>query len=153
MKKNILLVILIASLNFQQYSTLTFNSTTLNNPIEGNLIYYINKTNIERPHDKEKIESFWNSENESFLSSEEKEKLNVLKCKVERGENLTVEERQILSELRSDTIRKKLGDARFERYKKLIEKREKQAKGQLEIELSKEEKTEIYNFEKEIKGK
>ncbi|MBB6716035.1 hypothetical protein [Clostridium gasigenes] len=153
MKKKILLVILIASLNFQQYSTLTFNSTTLNNPIEANLIYYINKTNIERPHDKEKIESFWNSENESFLSPEEKEKLNVLKRKVESGENLTVEERQILSEFRSDTIRKKLGDARFERYKKLIEKREKQTKGQLEIELSKEEKTEIYNFEKEIKGK
>ena len=76
-----------------------------------------------------------------------------LKFKVESGENLTVEERQILSEFRSDTIRKKLGDTRFERYKKLIEKREKQAKGQLEIELSKEEKTEIYNFEKEIKGK
>ena len=79
MKKKILILILIASLSFHQCSTLTSNATTLNNPIEEDLICYINNTNIERPHDKEKIESFWNSENESFLSSEEKEKLNVIK--------------------------------------------------------------------------
>lgn len=153
MKKKILILILIAGLSFYQCSTLTFNATAFNNPIEEDLTCYINRTNIERPHDKEKIERFWNSENESFLSAEEKEKLNALKFKVESGQNLTVEEREILSKLRGETIRKKLGDTRFERYKKLIERREKQAKGQLEIELSKEEKTEIYNFEKEIKGK
>lgn len=114
---------------------------------------YSNEIILERPNDKENIERFWNHENESFLTSQEKETLNQLKSKVEGGQNLTIEEREVLSKLRCETITKKLGVTRFERYKKLIEKREKQERGQLEIELSKEEKNEIYNFEKEIKGK
>lgn len=146
MRKKSLVLLLIYSLIFQQ--CVTANATILNNQTQ-----YDYMSIMEKPRDKEKIELFWNSENESFLTSQEKEQLNALRSKVESGNNLTVEEREILSTLRSEAIRKKLGDINFERYKKLIEKRVKQEKGKLEIELTKEEKREIYNFEKEIRGK
>lgn len=151
MKKGSLVLLLIYLLSLQQHTIV--NASILNNRVEYNSSCYLRKTCIEKPRDKEKIDLFWNSENESFLTSEEKEKLNQFRSKVESGNNLTVEEREILSTLRSETIRKKLGDINFERYKKLIEKREKQEKGQLEIEMTKEEKKEIYNFEKEIRSK
>lgn len=151
MKKNMFMILLISGLTFQQYHI--FTECVLEKLSENSLSCYTNISNIERPSDKDKINNFWSSENEGFLSAEEKDILKALKAKAESGKNLTVEERQTLSQLRCEAIRKKLGDARFERYKKLIEKREKQEKGQLEIELTKDEKTEIYNFEKEINGK
>lgn len=151
MKKKIVILSLLVGVSFNNFFTC---SASILIPHEDTYLNcYANKNSLERPHDKEKIEKFWTSENESFLSASEKETLNGLRSKVESGKNLTVEERSILSSLRGEAIRKKLGDDRFERYKKLIEKREKQEKGQLEIELTKEEKAEIYNFEKEIKGK
>lgn len=151
MIKNILLHVLISSLiAIQSCSIFTTNIVyaTANMSLEA-----LNLNVIEVPHDKEKIERFWNTENMGFLNSDELEILNKFKTKVDNGENLTVEERGQLSELRSSTIRKKLGDERYERYRKLIEKREKQEKGKLEIEMTKEEKREIYMFEKEIIGK
>lgn len=148
MKKHLIVVLIIAGITFNKIYTSTSDTITSNN---FNYYTYIN--NIEKPRDKEKIDKFWSAENESFLSLSEKEILNKLRIKVEAGNNLTTEEREILSRLRGETIKKKLGDVRFERYKKLIEKREKQENGKLEIELTKEEKAEIYNFEKEIRGK
>lgn len=149
MKKRIVLSILLSCLSFQHFSSVVASASTLINPIKITSNYYIN---IERPRDKEKIENFWTIINEGFLTAQEKEQFTRLKIKVEDGKNLTVHEREILSELRSQVIGRKLGDARFDRYKKLIEKREKQEKGELEIELTKEEKREIYDFEKEIQG-
>jgi len=151
MRKKIITLSLLVGLSFNNW--VACSASILPHSEYTYLNCYTNKNNLERPHDKEKIEKFWTSENESFLSASEKETLNGLRAKVESGQNLTVEERDILSSLRGEAIRKKLGDARFERYKKLIERRAKQEKGLLEIELTKEEKAEIYNFEKEIKGK
>lgn len=151
MKKKIIILSLLVGISFN--NSFTYSASILTPHEDTYLNCYTNRNSLERPRDKEKIEKFWTSENESFLSDSEKETLNGLRSKVESGQNLTVEERRILSSLRGEAIRKKLGDDRFERYKKLIEKREKQEKGQLEIELTKEEKAEIYNFEKEIKGK
>lgn len=147
MKKHLIVLLIIAGITFNKLYTSMPDKDTSN---IFNYYTYIN--NIEKPRDKEKIDKFWSAENESFLSLSEKEILNKLRIKVEAGNNLTTEEREILSRLRGETIKKKLGDVRFERYKKLIEKREKQENGKLEIELTKEEKAEIYNFEKEIRG-
>lgn len=151
MKKKSLILLIIYTLSFQQ--SLIANSTTLNNKIDYKDNLYATGTNIEKPRDKEKIDFFWSSQNESLLTSEEKETLSSIRAKVDSGKPLTVEERAILSTLRGETIRKKIGDVNFERYKKLIEKREKQEKGTLEIEMTKEEKREIYYFEKEIHAK
>lgn len=151
MKKKSLILLIIYTLSFQQ--SLIANSTTLNNKIDYKDNLYATGTNIEKPRDKEKIDFFWSSQNESLLTSEEKETLSSIRAKVDSGKPLTVEERAILSRLRGETIRKKIGDVNFERYKKLIEKREKQEKGTLEIEMTKEEKREIYYFEKEIHAK
>lgn len=148
MKKHLIGLLIIVVISFNKMYISNSDSA-----ISNNFNYYTYINNIEKPRDKEKIDKFWNAENESFLNSSEKEFLNKLRIKVENGDNLTIEEREILSRLRGETIRKKLGDVRFERYKKLIEKREKQEQGKLEIELTKEEKAEIYNFEKEIRGK
>ena len=153
MKKELLILLIITGLTSSNFIKINSNETIVNLNISDYSNFYANLNNLERPRDKEKIEKFWTDENESFLSPDEKEILNELRSKVESGENLTIEQRDILSTLRGETIRKKLGDIRFERYKKLIEKREKQEKGKLEIELTKEEKAEIYNFEKEINGK
>lgn len=153
MKKNIIALSIIAGLSFNNIFTITSSANILDEYSYTNLNQYANRNNIEKPIDKEKIERFWSKENESFLNESEREILNSLRAKLENGENLTAEERVTLSVMRGETIRKKLGDTRFERYKKLIEKRTKQERGQLEIELTKEEKGEIYNFEKEINGK
>lgn len=153
MKKELLILLIITGLTSSGFIKINSNETRVNSNLSDYSNFYANLNNLERPRDKEKIEKFWTDENESFLSPDEKEILNELRSKVESGENLTIEQRDILSTLRGETIRKKLGDVRFERYKKLIEKREKQEKGKLEIELTKEEKAEIYNFEKEINGK
>lgn len=153
MKKELLILLIITGLTSSNFIKINSNETRVNLNLSDYSNFYANLNNLERPRDKEKIEKFWTDENESFLSPDEKEILNELRSKVESGENLTIEQRDILSTLRGETIRKKLGDVRFERYKKLIEKREKQEKGKLEIELTKEEKAEIYNFEKEINGK
>lgn len=153
MKKNIIALSIIAGLSFNNIFTITSSANILDEYSYNNLNHYTNRNNIEKPIDKEKIERFWTKENESFLNESEREILNSLRAKLDNGENLTAEERVTLSVMRGETIRKKLGDTRFERYKKLIEKRTKQERGQLEIELTKEEKGEIYNFEKEINGK
>ena len=153
MKKNIIALSIIAGIGFNNIFTITSSANILDEYSYNNLNHYTNRNNIEKPIDKEKIERFWTKENESFLNESEREILNSLRVKLESGENLTAEERVTLSVMRGETIRKKLGDTRFERYKKLIEKRTKQERGQLEIELTKEEKGEIYNFEKEINGK
>lgn len=151
MRKKSLILLIIYALSFQQ--SLITNATTLNNKIDYKDNLYTTGTTIEKPRDKEKIDFFWSSQNESLLTSEEKETLNSIRSKVDSDKPLTVEERSILSTLRGETIRRKLGDVNFERYKKLIEKRENQEKGTLEIEMTKEEKREIYYFEKEIHAK
>lgn len=149
MKKNIVVYLVIVLIGFS-------SDYYLNNVIVGNSIAVSNNFNefiLERPNDKENMDRFWTEENKSFLSEQQQEILETLQKKVIDGNNLSIEEREVLSNLRGDVLVKKLGQTRFDRYKKLIEKREKQERGQLEIEMSKEEKTEIYNFEKEIKGK
>lgn len=149
MKKKILALLILITLGFQKYIFFSVDAASLNFHKE-NLSSY---ESLKLPNDKIKIENFWNAENISFLTTEEADIFNTLKIKATEGKNLTIQERDILSELRREVIQRKLGEPRFERYKKLIEKREKQEKGLLEIPLTKEEKAEIYSFEKEIRGK
>ena len=74
------------------------------------------------PEEGQKIEAFIDK-NEDLLSSEEKDNLSEIINKLNKYVVLSQEEREYIRECELNVIRKKLGDAQFEEYKKLIEKR------------------------------
>ncbi|GAB6170235.1 hypothetical protein JCM1393_26950 [Clostridium carnis] len=96
---------------------------------------------------KEKFDEFWTSENESFLTSEDKEKINQLRTKSENGEILSGSEKSLLKSMKVEVIRKKLGEEKFNELQKLIEKRE----GSIDLTLP--ERARLYQLDKEATGK
>ncbi|CUO22654.1 hypothetical protein [Clostridium disporicum] len=96
------------------------------------------------PEEGQKIEAFIDK-NEDLLSSEEKDNLSEIINKLNKYVVLSQEEREYIRECELNVIRKKLGDAQFEEYKKLIEKR---ASGS---EFQQPERFRLYELEKMLR--
>jgi len=114
----VLVSIIVFKINFEVYASLAYS------PEEGS-----------------KIESFIEKNND-LLSSEEKSNLNDIVIKLNKYNTLSQEEREYIRECELNVIRKKLGDAQFEEYKKLIEKRASGA------EFQQPERFRLYELEK-----
>lgn len=95
---------------------------------------------------KEKFDSFWTPQNEDYLDISQKEKLNIFKDKVNNGIVLSVSEKNKLKEMKSNVIKTKLGDEKFQELQKLIEKRESST------ELTLPERTRLYELNKEARN-
>lgn len=96
------------------------------------------------PEEGQKIEAFIDK-NEDLLSSEEKDNLSEIINKLNKYVVLSQEEREYIRECELNVIRKKLGDAQFEEYKKLIEKRASGA------EFQQPERFRLYELEKMLR--
>ena len=114
----VLVSIIVFKINFEVYASLAYS------PEEGS-----------------KIESFIEKNND-LLSSEEKSNLNDIVIKLNKYNTLSQEEREYIRECQLSILRKKLGDAKFEEYKKLIEKRSSGS------EFQQEERFRLYELEK-----
>ena len=96
------------------------------------------------PEEGQNIEAFIDK-NEDLLSSEEKDNLSEIINKLNKYVVLSQEEREYIRECELNVIRKKLGDAQFEEYKKLIEKRASGA------EFQQPERFRLYELEKMLR--
>ena len=96
------------------------------------------------PEEGKKIEAFIEKNND-LIPSEEKENLNEIISKLNKYIVLSQEEREYIQECELNVIRKKLGDAQFEEYKKLIEKRSSGA------EFQQPERFRLYELEKMLR--
>ena len=117
----VLVSIIVFKINFEVYASLAYS------PEEGS-----------------KIERFIEKNND-LLSSEEKSNLNDIVIKLNKYNTLSQEEREYIQECELNVIRKKLGDAQFEEYKKLIEKRSSGA------EFQQPERFRLYELEKMLR--
>lgn len=95
--------------------------------------------------DADKFDDFWTPENEGYLDQSQKERINELKNKVNEGKILSGNEKNELKNMKTDVIRKKLGDEKYEELEKLIKKREGS------VDLTLEERQRLYELEKEAK--
>lgn len=102
---------------------------------------FIESTFAFSPEEGKKIETFIEKNND-LISAEEKENLNEIILKLNKYMVLSQEEREYIQECELNVIRKKLGDAQFEEYKKLIEKRSSGA------EFQQPERFRLYELEK-----
>ena len=102
---------------------------------------FIESTFAFSPEEGKKIERFIKKNND-LISAEEKENLNEIILKLNKYMVLSQEEREYIQECELNVIRKKLGDAQFEEYKKLIEKRASGA------EFQQPERFRLYELEK-----
>ena len=102
---------------------------------------FIESTFAFSPEEGKKIETFIEKNND-LISAEEKENLNEIILKLNKYMVLSQEEREYIQECELNVIRKKLGDAQFEEYKKLIEKRASGA------EFQQPERFRLYELEK-----
>ena len=93
------------------------------------------------PEEGQKIEAFIDK-NEDLLSSEEKDNLSEIINKLNK---YVVLSQEYIRECELNVIRKKLGDAQFEEYKKLIEKRASGA------EFQQPERFRLYELEKMLR--
>ena len=96
------------------------------------------------PEEGQKIEAFIDK-NEDLLSSEEKDNLSEIINKLNKYVVLSQEEREYIRECELNVIRKKLGDAQFEEYKKFIEKRASGA------DFQQPERCRLYELEKMLR--
>lgn len=96
------------------------------------------------PEEGKKIEAFIEKNND-LITSEEKENLNEIISKLNKYIVLSQEEREYIQECELNVIRKKLGDAQFEEYKKLIEKRSSGT------EFQQPERFRLYELEKMLR--
>lgn len=74
------------------------------------------------PNESTKIKAFI-EKNESFLTNENKESLKGIVEKLDNYEVLSQEEREYIRECELNIIREKLGDAQYDEYMKLLQKR------------------------------
>lgn len=109
---------------------------SLNNIIKTPLAY--------SPEEGKKLEKFIEKNND-LISTEEKENLKEIILKLDKYMVLSQEEREYIQECELNVIRKKLGDAQFEEYKRLIEKR---SSG---VEFQQPERFRLYELEKMLK--
>lgn len=105
---------------------------------------FINKVFAFSPEEGKKIEQFI-EKNNSLISEEEKKNLNEIISKLNKYMALSQEEREYIQECELNIIRKKLGDAQFEEYKKLIEKRSSDA------EFQQPDRFRLYELEKMLR--
>lgn len=105
---------------------------------------FIKTTLAYSPEDGKKLEIFI-EKNDDLISAEEKENLNQIILKLNKYMVLSQEEREYIQECELNVIRKKLGDAQFEEYKKLIEKRASGA------EFQQPERFRLYELEKMLR--
>ena len=96
------------------------------------------------PEEGKKLEIFI-EKNGDLISTDEKENLNQINSKLNKYMMLAKEEREYIQECELNVIRKKLGDAQFEEYKKLIEKR---SSG---VEFQQPERFRLYELEKMLR--
>lgn len=80
------------------------------------------------------------------LSEQEKARLQEVKAKIESYEAITQEELDFIRECDLNIIKKKLGEAEFNEYCKLIKKRASKD------EFSQDERIRLFQLEKKIKG-
>ena len=92
---------------------------------------------------EDKFDDFWTPKNEGYLNETQKEKINVLRNKVDKGESLSITECNELKILKAEVIKTKLGEAKFKELEKLVNKRE----GNLELTLP--ERQRLYELNKE----
>ena len=95
---------------------------------------FIESTFAFSPEEGKKIETFIEKNND-LISAEEKENLNEIISKLNKYMVLSQEEREYIQECELNVIRKKLGDAQFEEYKKLNRKRASGAEFQSQKDL------------------
>ena len=74
------------------------------------------------PKEDEKIKNFI-EKNESLLTNENKKNLEGIIEKLDNYEVISQEEREYIRECELNVIREKLGDAQYDEYMKLLEKR------------------------------
>lgn len=111
---------------------------------KGNAFRVSNNISIDL--NKDKFDDFWTPKNEGYLDASQKEKLNILREKINNGETLNISEKNELKNMKAEIIKLKLGDAKFQELQKLIEKRE----GATELTLP--ERQRLYELNKEARG-
>ena len=83
--------------------------------------------------------------NNDLITTQEKEGLNEIINKLNKYRVLSQEERDYIQECELNVIRKKLGEAQFEEYRRLIEKRSSGA------EFQQPERFRLYELEKMLR--
>lgn len=92
-----------------------------------------------------KFDDFWTPKNEGYLNKTQREKINSLREKLDSGEILTITEKNELKLLKSEVIKIKLGEEKFNELERLIQKRE----GTTELTLP--ERQRLYQLNKEAR--
>lgn len=104
------------------------------------------KNDSDKKHKDTKDESgFWNNENVKLLNDSQKKQLETIREKVQKGEPLTDEDKNILFELKDAIAKAKLGEEKFNKFKALMEKKKKNR------DLSDDEKKELKGYFKELR--
>lgn len=88
---------------------------------------------------------FWTEDNIKLLNSDQKNKLCEIQEKIKKGTALDESDKKALFELRDAVFKCKLGDKKYEEFKKLIEKKKCGDK------LTKEEEEKLKCYFKELK--
>ena len=106
-----------------------------------------NKNSGEKEQKKEACPDmqFWTEDNIKLLNSDQKNKLCEIQEKIKKGTSLDESDKKALFELRDAVFKCKLGDKKYEEFKKLIEKKKCGDK------LTKEEEEKLKCYFKELK--
>ena len=106
-----------------------------------------NKNSGEKEQKKEVCPDmqFWTEDNIKLLNSDQKNKLCEIQEKIKKGTALDESDKKALFELRDAVFKCKLGDKKYEEFKKLIEKKKCGDK------LTKEEEEKLKCYFKELK--
>ena len=88
---------------------------------------------------------FWTEDNMKLLNSDQKKKLCEIQEKIKKGTALDESDKKALFELRDVVFKCKLGDKKYEEFKKLIEKKKCGDK------LTEEEEEKLKCYFKELK--
>lgn len=103
-------------------------------------------SNISTPTTSEKLEEFLDNYSKN-ISDGELEELKKISDKMNKYEGLTQEEIDFIRECEINAFKNKLGEAKYEEYRKLIEKMESDS------EFTQPEKYRLYQLLKELKSK
>ena len=105
------------------------------------------KKDMEKDQKKEACPDmkFWTEDNMKLLNSDQKKKLCEIQEKIKKGNTLDESDKKALFELRDVVFKCKLGDKKYEEFKKLIEKKKCGDK------LTEEEEEKLKCYFKELK--
>lgn len=125
--------------------TSSFNISKLDEIKYKNNAYRVfNNYSICISKDK-KFDDFWTPKNKGYLNESQKEKLESIIEKLNSGEILTITDKKELKLLKSEVIKIKLGEEKYNELEKLIQKRE----GTTELTLP--ERQRLYQLNKEAR--